>query len=54
MLAPMGYLDEDPANKHVLGIMYLSLGEVAKKQFRDKFPHATLWALKVDELIKLY
>ena len=32
--------------------MYLSLGEAARKQFRDLFPHATLWVLKADKLIQ--
>ena len=42
----MGKLDEDPANKKVVSAMYLSLGEVVRKEFGDKFPHITLCALK--------
>ena len=31
--------------------MYLSLGEAASKQFKDKYPHTALWELKAQELI---
>ena len=48
--ALMGDLEEEPANKKVVSVLYLSLGEAARKQFRDKFPHVTLWSLKVSEL----
>ena len=34
-------------------MLYLSLVEAAGKQFRDKFPHVTLWSLKVSELTKM-
>ena len=33
--------------------MYLSLGEAARKLFKDKYPHTTLWNLKARELIQL-
>ena len=49
----MGDSDEDPANKKVVSTMYLSLGEAARKQFTDKFPHAILWALEASELIQI-
>ena len=51
--ALMGDLEEEPANKKVVSVLYLSLGEAARKQFRDKFPHVTLWSLKVSELTKM-
>ena len=51
--ALLGDLDEDPANKKVLSVMYLSLGEAARKQFMDKYPHTALWELKAQELITL-
>ena len=35
----MGDLEEDPANKKVIGVIYLSLGEAARKQFKDKYQH---------------
>ena len=35
----LGDLDEDPANKKVISILYLSLGDAARKQFMDKYPH---------------
>ena len=35
--ALMGDLEEEPANEKVVSVMYWSLGEAAKKQFRDKF-----------------
>ena len=47
--ALLGDLDEDPANKKVLSVMYLSLGEAARKQFMDKYRHTTLWELKTQE-----
>ena len=46
-------LDEDPANKKVISILHLSLGEPARKQFMDKYPHTALWDLKAKELITL-
>ena len=49
----MGDLDEDPANKKTIRVMYLSLGEAARKQFMDKYPNIALWELKAGELINL-
>ena len=49
----MGDLDEDPANKKTISVMYLSLGEAARKQFMDKYPNTALWELKPGELINL-
>ena len=34
----LGDLDEDPANKKAISILYLSLGDAARKQFMDKYP----------------
>ena len=51
--ALLGDMDEDPANKKVVSVMYLSLGEAARKLFKDKYPHTTLWNLKVRELMQL-
>ena len=51
--ALMGDLEEEPANKKVVSVFYLSLAEAARMQFRDKFPHVTLWSLKVSKLTKL-
>ena len=48
-----GDLDEDPANKKILSVLYLSLGGAARKQFRDKVPHTTLWDLKAGEMLNL-
>ena len=36
--AVMGDLDEVPANKKVVSVMYLSLDEAARKQFTEKSP----------------
>ena len=49
----MGDLEEDPANEETISVMYLSLGEAARKQFKDKYPHSALWELKAQELIPL-
>ena len=38
---------------YILSVMYLSLGEAARKQFMDKYPHTALWELKAQELITL-
>ena len=51
--ALLGDLDEDPANKKVIIILYLSLGEPARKQSMDKNPHTALWDLKAQELVNL-
>ena len=49
----MGDLEEDPAIKKVISVMYLSPDEAARKQFKDKYPHTALWELKAQELITL-
>ena len=49
----LGDLDEDPADKKAISILYLSLGDAARKQFMDKYPHKALWDLKALELINL-
>ena len=49
----MGDLDEDPANKKVISVMYLLLDEAARMQFKDKYPHTALWELRAQELITL-
>ena len=49
----LGDLDEDPANKKAISILYLSLGDAARKQFMDKYPHKALWDLKALDLINL-
>ena len=49
----LGDLDEDPANKKVISILHLSLGEQARKQFMEKYLHTALWDLKARELITL-
>ena len=49
----LGELDEDPANKKVISILYLSLGDAARKQFMDRYPHTALWDSKAQELINL-
>ena len=51
--ALLGDMEEDPANKKVVSIMYLLLGEAARNLFKDKYPHTTLWSLKAGELIQL-
>ena len=49
----MGDTDDDHANKKVFSVIYQSLGEAARKQFKDKYPHETRWDLKAGELIGL-
>ena len=49
----VGDLDEHPANTKVISVMYLTLGEAARKQFMDKHPTTVLWSLKAHELNNL-
>ena len=51
--ALMGDMDENPANKKVMSVMYLSLGEAARKQFKDKYPYTRLWDLRTEEPITM-
>ena len=44
----MGDLDEDPANEKVISVIYLSLDEATRKQFKDKYPNTALWELKAN------
>ena len=46
-------IKEDPANKKVVSVMYLSLGEVTRKQFKNKYPNTTLWDLKTADILRL-
>ena len=36
--ALLGNMDEDTANKKVVSVLYLSLGEAARKLFKDNNP----------------
>ena len=38
----MGDLDEDLANKKVISVIYVALGEAARKRIKDKYPHTAL------------
>ena len=51
--ALLGDLEEDPANKKVISVMYLALGDAARKQFMDKYPTTALWELRAQQLINL-
>ena len=41
-----GDIDEEPANKKVIGLIYFSLGEAAKNKYKHKHPRAVSWDLK--------
>ena len=47
-----GDMYEDPAEK-VLSVMYISLGDTARKQFKYKHHITTLWDSKAAELSRL-
>ena len=47
-----GDMYEDPAKK-VLSVMYISLGDTARKQFKYKHHITTLWDSKAAELSRL-
>ena len=51
--ALLGDLEEDPANKKEISVMFLALGDAARKQFMDKYPTTALWELKAQQLIAL-
>ena len=51
--ALLGNLEEDPANKKVISVMHLALGDAARKQFMDKYPTTALWELRAQQLINL-
>ena len=51
--ALLGDLDENPANKKVISVLYLSLGKQARKQFMERYQHTALWDLKAQELLTL-
>ena len=51
--ALLGDPQEDPANKKVISVMYLALGDAAQKQFLDKYPPTALWELREKQLIAL-
>ena len=47
-----GDLDENHANKRMMNGKYLSLGEAARNQLRDKYSNTTLWDLKADKHVQ--
>ena len=49
----MGDMDETPANKKVVSVMYLSLGKAARRQYKVKYPHTRLWDLGTKQLITM-
>ena len=51
--ALLGDMNEDPANKKIVSVKYLSLGEAVRKQCKDKYPYTILRNLKVRELLQL-
>ena len=48
--ALMGDLPDVSANGKVISLMFLSLGEAARKLFKDKFPEVAIWNLTVQEM----
>ena len=48
----MGDLEEDAAKK-VISVMYSTIGEATRKQFKNNYTHTALWELKAQELITL-
>ena len=53
VLALLGDLEEGPANKKVISVMYLALGDAARKQFMEKYPTTALGELRAQQLINL-
>ena len=49
----LGDLDKDPANKKVICVIYVSLGEAAREQLEDMYPHTATWKLKAQHLLTL-
>ena len=43
--ALLGNMADEAANKKVVSMMFLSLGETGRKLFRDKFPETSIWSL---------
>ena len=53
VLVLLGDLEEGPANKKVISVMYLALGDAARKQFMEKYPTTALGELRAQQLINL-
>ena len=48
-----GNMEEDPANKKAVSVMYHALGEAARQLLKDTYLHETLWNTKAREFIQL-
>ena len=49
--ALLGNMPEEAANKKVVSMMFLSLGESGRKMFRDKYPETSIWTLKATDML---
>ena len=50
--ALIGYLAEEVAEKKVVTWLFLSVGEPARKMFKDKHPDLSVWTLGVRDMIQ--
>ena len=48
----MGNLDEIPAAKNAINVLYLALGIAVRKTIADKFPNINIAGLSLTDLIK--
>ena len=49
--ALLGDMPEEAANKKVVSMMFLSLGESGRKMFRDKYPGTSIWTLQAMDML---
>ena len=49
--ALLGDMPEEAANKKVVSMMFLSLGESGRKMFRDKYPETSIWTLQATGML---
>ena len=47
----MGDKEAIPVYKKVVSVMYLSLGEAARKQVEVKYPHKRQWDLRTEDIL---
>ena len=48
----LGDMADEAANKKVVSMMFLSLGETGRKMFRDKYPETSIWSLQAIQMLQ--
>ena len=48
----LGDIADEAANKKVVSMMFLSLGETGRKMFRDEYAETSIWSLQATQMLE--